>query len=274
MQHEITEKTILRAPATVVERAGPALVAIDPASPNWITTDERGISILRRFDGRTPLGDVVRDYAAEVGTDVHRAWLHVETFARDALRQRFISTDGAVPQPYLGRAAYLRTDQLREFWIQINDFCNLACEHCLVSSSPQGGQGLDGSLVKQTIDQAVALGVERFFLTGGEPLARVDATDLIDHVVRVHERELVVLTNGTLLRGERLAEPGPVAVPFVEGGRAQLAAGLRGQQAHPLAEAEQRPPLAGQHLPPLFLGLRVAGQHRTSLLGPPIAVVS
>jgi radical SAM protein with 4Fe4S-binding SPASM domain len=204
MQHEITEKTILRAPATVVERAGPALLAIDPASPNWITTDERGVSILRRLDGRTPLGEVVREYAEEVGTDVHRAWLHVETFARDALRQRFISTDGAVPQPYLGRAAYLRTDQLREFWIQVNDFCNLACEHCLVSSSPQGGHGLDGSVVKRTIDQAVALGVERFFLTGGEPLARTDASDIIEHVVRAHERELVILTNGTLLKGDRL----------------------------------------------------------------------
>ena len=39
-----------------------------------------------------------------------RAWLHVETFVRDALRQGFVSTDGAVPLPYVGRAAYLRTE--------------------------------------------------------------------------------------------------------------------------------------------------------------------
>jgi hypothetical protein len=122
MQTQIDDRTILRAPATVVERPHGAPIAIDPASPHWIATDERGLSILRRFDGRTPLGDVVRSYAVEAGVDMTRAWLHVETFARDALRDGFISTDGAVPLPYLGRAAYLRTDRLRELWIQVNDY--------------------------------------------------------------------------------------------------------------------------------------------------------
>ena len=204
MRIRVDDQTVLRAPATVIERAGEAYVAIDPASPNWITTDELGLRILRQLDGRTPLADVVRTYAADTGLELSRAWLHVETFARDALRQRFVSTDGAVPMPYLGRSAYLRTDQLREFWIQVNDFCNLACAHCLVSSSPQGGGGLPGPVVRGAIDQAVALGTERFFLTGGEPLARADALDLVDHIVRTHERDLVILTNGTLFKGDRL----------------------------------------------------------------------
>jgi radical SAM protein with 4Fe4S-binding SPASM domain len=195
---------VLRAPAIVLERAGGAAVAIDPAAPNWIATDERGLRILRYLDGRTPLGEVVRRYADDAGLDLARAWLHVDTFTRDALRQRFISTDGAVPLPYLGRATYLRTDRLREFWIQVNDFCNLACEHCLVSSAPGRGQGLSGAAVRSAIDQAVALGVERFYLTGGEPLARPDAIELIDLIVRTHERELVLMTNGTILKGDRL----------------------------------------------------------------------
>jgi radical SAM protein with 4Fe4S-binding SPASM domain len=205
MQNQVDDRTILRAPATVVGRTAGTAIAIDPASPHWIATDERGLAILRRLDGRTPLGEVVRAYAAETGQDMSRAWLHVETFARDALRHGFVSTDGAVPLPYLGRATYLRTDRLRELWIQVNDFCNLACEHCLVSSGPLGGHGLDGHVLRDAIDQAVALGTERFFMTGGEPLARTDAIDLIDHIVLARERELVVMTNGTLLKGERLA---------------------------------------------------------------------
>ena len=200
----LDEKTVLRAPAIVMERAAGALAAIDPAAPNWIVTDERGMRILRYFDGRTPLGEVARAYSADSGLDLTRAWLHVETFARDALRQHFISTDGAVPLPYLGRAMYLRTDRLRELWFQVNDFCNLACEHCLVSSDPDGGQGLPGEVVRSAVDDAVALGVERLYLTGGEPLARADAMELIEHVVCSREKELVVLTNGTVLRGERL----------------------------------------------------------------------
>jgi radical SAM protein with 4Fe4S-binding SPASM domain len=204
MRHQVDETTILRSPATVIERTGDALVAIDPASPHWIATDARGIAILRHLDGKTALGDVARAYGAEEGLDMSHAWLHVETFARDALRQGFVSTDGAVPIPYLGRATYLRTDRLHELWIQVNDFCNLACEHCLVSSNPEGGQGLDGAVVREAVDQAVALGTERFFLTGGEPLARPDAIELIEHIVTTHGRELVVMTNGTLLKAERL----------------------------------------------------------------------
>jgi radical SAM protein with 4Fe4S-binding SPASM domain len=201
----IDESTILRAPASVVERTSGAALVVDPASPNWIATDERGVRILRRFDGRTPFRDVVRDYAGQEDLDLGRAWLHVETFARDALRQKFLSTEGAVSVPYLGRASYLKTERLTEFWIQVNDFCNLSCAHCLVSSSPKGGRGLPGEVVQGAIDQAVALGAERIFLTGGEPLARTDALGLINHVVTHHESELVLLTNGTLFKGDRLA---------------------------------------------------------------------
>src|SRR5918994_1898468 len=198
MQTRIDDQTVLRAPATVVERAAGAAIAIDPAAPNWVATDDRGLRILRYLDGRTPLRDVVRAYATDSGLDLAQAWLHVDTFARDGLRQRFLSTDGAVPLPYLGRATYLRTDRLREFWIQVNDFCNLACEHCLVSSGPDRGHGLPGSVLRAAIDQAVALGVERFYLTGGEPLARPDVIELIEHIVGTHERELVLMTNGTV----------------------------------------------------------------------------
>src|SRR5918994_7398255 len=204
MQTRIDDQTLLRAPATVVERAAGAAIAVDPAAPNWIATDDRGLRLLKYLDGRTPVAYVVRAYAAESGLDLTRAWLHVDTFVRDALRQQFISTDGAVPLPYLGRATYLRTDRLQEFWIQVNDFCNLACAHCLVSSGPERDQGLPGPAIRSAIDQAIALGVERFYLTGGEPLTRPDAIELIEHIVRSHERELVILTNGTVLKGDRL----------------------------------------------------------------------
>jgi radical SAM protein with 4Fe4S-binding SPASM domain len=179
-------------------------VAVDPSSPNWIASDDRGIRLLGQFDGRTPFADVVRSYSARTGLDVTRAWLHVETFARDALRRRFLSTDGVASAPYLGRAAYLETTRLREFWIQVNDFCNLACEHCLVSSGPSRDQGLDTDRILRAIDQAVALGAVRVFFTGGEPLARPDIFELAEYVVAKHRCELVVLTNGTLLEGEGL----------------------------------------------------------------------
>lgn len=200
----LDDTATLRAPAYTTTRTSGAIVALDPAKPNWVVTDERGIRLLTLLDGRTPLREVVSAYAAETGLDVARAWLHVETFTRDALRHDFISTDGAVPVPYLGRSAYLQTDRLREMWLHVNDFCNLACAHCLVSSGPDQTQGLPTGRLLDAIDQGAALGVERFFFTGGEPLARPDALDLARRIVEHHQRELVILTNGTLFKGERL----------------------------------------------------------------------
>ena len=200
----IDDSTVLRAPAFSVMNVRGGRVAVDSSAPNWIASDDRGIRLLGQFDGRTPFADVVRSYASQSGLDATRAWLHVETFVRDALRRGFLSTDGAAPAPYLGRAAYLETVRLREFWIQVNDFCNLACEHCLVSSGPLRDQGLDTDRVIAAIDQAVALGATRVFFTGGEPLARPDILELSERVVATHRRELVVLTNGTLLTGGHL----------------------------------------------------------------------
>ena len=200
----IDDRTLLRAPSFSVMRAPGGSVAIDPASPNWMTSDDRGIQLLGRFDGRTPFADVVNGYAFRSGLDATRAWLHVETFARDALRQGFLSTDGAAPAPYLGRQSYLETTRLNEFWVQVNDFCNLSCGHCLVSSGPLRDQGLETGRILDAIDQAAALGVRRVFFTGGEPLARPDVLELCSHVVEHHRCELVILTNGTLLSHERL----------------------------------------------------------------------
>ena len=200
----IDDKTMLRAPAYSVRDVPGGTVALDPAAPHWIGTDERGLRLLGRFDGRTPFAQVVRGYATESGLDVTRAWLQVETFAHDGLRYRFLSTDGAAPAPYLGRSAYLDTDRLQELWIQVNDFCNLSCAHCLVSSGPERQQGLPTERIAEAIDQAVALGAERLFFTGGEPLARPDILDLAERVVTTHGRGLVILTNGTLFKGDRL----------------------------------------------------------------------
>ncbi len=149
----LDDAATLRAPAYATTNLSTAVLALDPAQPNWIATDDRGMRLLTLFDGKTPLRDVVTAYAADAKLDVARAWLHVETFARDALRQGFLSRDDAVPVPYLGRSAYLQTDRLTELWLHVNDFCNLACAHCLVSSGPDQSQGLPTDRLLDAIDQ-------------------------------------------------------------------------------------------------------------------------
>jgi radical SAM protein with 4Fe4S-binding SPASM domain len=244
----LDDSCVLRAPAyTTTELCG-AVLALDPASPNWITTDARGARLLALFDGKTPLRNVVSRYAGQMDLDIARAWLHVETFARDALRRGFLSTDAVVPVPYRGRAAYLETDRLRELWLHVNDFCNLSCAHCLVSSGPDRAQGLPTERLIDVIEQAASLGVERFFFTGGEPLARPDAIDLATRIVSTLERELVILTNGTLCKGERFEQLVALACE-----RLRVQISLDG------ASAETNDPIRGQGtFERVLAGIRVA----------------
>jgi MoaA/NifB/PqqE/SkfB family radical SAM enzyme/ubiquinone/menaquinone biosynthesis C-methylase UbiE len=56
---------------------------------------------------------------------------------------------------------------------------------------------------RSVIDQAVALGVDRFYITGGEPFVRPDMPALVSYITQTHAIELIVLTNATLFRGPR-----------------------------------------------------------------------
>lgn len=193
-------------PHVTLERDG-IVVLLDPEAPNWIATDARGARILSWLDGYAPLDRVAARYAREFEVDHAKAWLHVDRLVRDAERRGFASRAPRAGVPYAGRARHL-APRVREIWLHTNNSCNLACEHCLVSSGPGGDAGMNAERLGELIDEAAGLGAERFFLTGGEPFLRRDAFDVVERVTRRHGRELRVLTNGILLKGAALQRLG------------------------------------------------------------------
>ncbi|MFQ5956220.1 MAG: methyltransferase domain-containing protein [Candidatus Brocadiales bacterium] len=204
---EIRAETVLYRPESCHMEKGQdgTVVFIDPEGPNWIGTDAGGAEILNLFDGTNTFGDVVRQYSARHNNmELSKAWLHVHTFARDALRHEFLSTSTIDRAPYEGRSAYLSLDKLNDLWIHTNDSCNLTCAHCLVDSSPSGNKGLPTGTIIRTIDEARGLGVTQFYLTGGEPFVRQDFFELVEHILRDSNSRLTILTNGTLLDDHRL----------------------------------------------------------------------
>lgn len=187
-------------------RENGSVVLVDPVAPNWLATDGRGEAILERFDGQRSFGNVVKEYAGESDIEWAKARQHVETIARDALRQGLLKTEMPETRPYEGRESYLEGGDLKEIWIHTNNTCNLTCSHCLVSSGPDGIQGLDTKDILDIIEQARGLGTKRFYFTGGEPLLRKDMLELAEAALADPEAKLVILTNGTMLRGRRLEE--------------------------------------------------------------------
>jgi len=202
---QIDHDLVLHGPARLSHRGENGVrVLLDPEAPRWVATDERGAGILGRFDGGAAVGAVARDYGRDVGLEWAKAWQHVDTVVRDALRAGFLTAEAPVANPHGGRVAHVGDARLTELWIHTNNSCNLACEHCLVSSGPDGDPGLPTDALLDVIAQARALGVRRWYFTGGEPFVRKDIDTLIEAVLDDPDAELAVLTNGILLKGARL----------------------------------------------------------------------
>jgi MoaA/NifB/PqqE/SkfB family radical SAM enzyme/SAM-dependent methyltransferase len=178
--------------------------AVDPAAPNWVAVDRHGRWLLESMTSPgTPLtfGELTVRYATERGLDTGKSWVHTHDFVTALARAEMVSDQPISRDPYPGRAALVAPNGLRELWIQINNACNLTCTHCLVSSGPGKEYGLPSEQVHQLIARAAHLGLERLYLTGGEPFVRRDLCDIIHRATGDLGLEVIVLTNGTVFHG-------------------------------------------------------------------------
>jgi len=203
---ELNQQSVLHAPPLTVIPREAWTFFVDAEAPNWVSTDERGAWLLRAAaEGPPDFATLVSRYGQQFHLESGKAWVHVQCFVTDALRHRILSLSPMERAPYRGRAHYLAMTRLREFWLHTNNSCNLSCGHCLVSSSPKGEKGLPTATWRCLIDQAVGLGVDRLYMTGGEPFVREDLPELIQLITETHRLELIVLTNATLFAGPRKA---------------------------------------------------------------------
>ncbi|MGR3175218.1 MAG: methyltransferase domain-containing protein [Candidatus Scalindua sp.] len=199
---EINEKSVFYAPDYYHIEQDSLHLFLDPEMPNWIITDKRGSQIMDDIKDCKNVKDLMYNYADNFDMDYTKAWLEVHTFLKDLIRSKFLTSEPVKKVNYTGRADFIHADKLNELWIHTNNSCNLTCSHCLVNSSPGEDKGLSTEAIKRVIDEAVILGTLRFYFTGGEPFMRKDIFELIDYVCNHKESELIILTNGTLLKGE------------------------------------------------------------------------
>jgi molybdenum cofactor biosynthesis enzyme MoaA len=93
---------------------------------------------------------------------------------------------------------------LDTLWFQVaGTLCNLACRHCLVSSSPTNRthEMMTASEVASFLDEATALGVKEYYFTGGEPFLNPEMEEILARTLRIGPA--TVLTNGLLLNRAR-----------------------------------------------------------------------
>ncbi len=107
-----------------------------------------------------------------------------------------------MPRDRFGR----QIDYLR---ISVTDHCNLRCVYCMplrgLRFAPSD-ELLTAAEIELTARAAVAVGFERFRLTGGEPTLRPDIVDIVGRIAAVAgTRDVAMTTNAILL--PRLARP-------------------------------------------------------------------
>ena len=109
---------------------------------------------------------------------------------------------GTQPQPDVEPAVGASTFDWK-LWIYTNYDCNLSCTYCVAESSPHAPRrGLSLETVLRIVDEAVPLGFQRLFFTGGEPFILDDIYEMLAYAAA--RAETIVLTNASLLRGPRL----------------------------------------------------------------------
>ena len=102
---------------------------------------------------------------------------------------------------YNRRINYLR--------ISVTDRCNLRCTYCMPAEGialMQHKDRLSFEEIMEVVDAAIALGVDKIRLTGGEPLVRKGIVNLVQMIAsRSAIVDLGMTTNGQLL--EQFAQP-------------------------------------------------------------------
>lgn len=94
---------------------------------------------------------------------------------------------------------------LDALWIQVaGSVCNLACTHCFVSCGPDADRHglMSRSDVKARVQEALALGVQEIYFTGGEPFVNPEMEAILEDTL--HVAPCSVLTNGTLFTRRRI----------------------------------------------------------------------
>jgi len=99
-------------------------------------------------------------------------------------------------------------------WIYSNYHCNLACSYCLTESSPRSERReLTAEQMLTIAIEAKALGFSGVGVTGGEPMLLPwlpeTVAEMADHL------PVILLTNGTLLGGDRFERAAPLAHPNI-----------------------------------------------------------
>jgi MoaA/NifB/PqqE/SkfB family radical SAM enzyme len=92
-----------------------------------------------------------------------------------------------------------------KLWIYTNYDCNLKCSYCVAESHPRAPKrAIQLDTVKKIVDEAVRLGFENIYFTGGEPFILNEIYSMLAY--SAEKISTTVLTNAMLFKNQRLTK--------------------------------------------------------------------
>lgn len=201
----IAEAKLIRLPydwqaqATSMRRAGMPELFVSTIETGWWTTCVEVLPPIERSQGKYHL---YRSSLLESFTPTGGSWSDedesTQTSQIDPSDGPDISVDELPVVPLFGSPYFPP-----RLWIYTNYHCNLSCDYCAVGSSPRAlPRILSIDRFRELVDEAQSEGFQEIYLTGGEPLLRLDLADLLRYSTAAFPT--VLLTNATIVRGTRL----------------------------------------------------------------------
>ena len=166
-------------------------IYVCPDEPDWLVPNARADAVLVEL-----LGGASTAAAAEM---YRRAWGGTAEAAWDDVARTVSRLPRRPSRPVRRRAEVMRLERLSECWLHVSNRCNLACTHCMFSSSPGDSLELAPQRALSIVAEARALGCRLFYLTGGEPLVYPAFIALCREILSQADTHVVVLSNALAL---------------------------------------------------------------------------
>jgi radical SAM protein with 4Fe4S-binding SPASM domain len=143
---------------------------------DYIPFDKDALEIFQRSLNQTP-DEIYRSLAGTVGRQSFDTFLQLCSSIG-------LLKDGVFQGVFLDNPVHERMQHLSaptQLYLQLTRYCNLACRHCWAEAGPPRPRELTILEVRNLLNQMSQMGCFKLHLGGGEPLARGDFAEIIEH---------------------------------------------------------------------------------------------
>ena len=163
--------------------------------------NKTGAEILELCDGETSVNQIAQVMSIRYSEEFHKAKILVENFINACASREYIITVPHTEDVFQKGRIFGEYDRVTPMamTIELTRRCPLECKHCYNSAGSNLNDEMSFKEMAIVLDKLKELGVNKLFLTGGEPTARRDFLQILEKV-STDFTAAVIATSGYLFK--------------------------------------------------------------------------